>query len=319
MVSVIIPHYDNLEGLQQCIANLRTQTLDPSRYEIIVADNNSSCGISAVKRACQGVARVIPAPIPGAAEARNAAIAVARGEVFAFTDQDCRPRPDWLERGVRALDGADVVGGRMVVCVDDRMRVTPTEAFELVFAFNNRRYVERKGFTVNANMFVWRDVFSKVGLFRAGVPEDVDWGYRATALGFRLRYAADAVVEHPARREWTDLIRKWRLISANHYALSRKRRFGKLRFFARSWLVFPACRYPGGAVFRQNQEFRSAAQGDQRFGSAARLAICRVQSDIVEGRYWSKFGVTGEKANRRPARPVSRFESNVLFISSVGL
>jgi hypothetical protein len=128
MVSVIIPHYDNLEGLQWCIANLRTQTLDPSRYEIIVADNNSSCGISAVKQACQGVASVVPAPIPGAAEARNAAIAVARGEVLAFTDQDCRPRPDWLERGVRALDGADVVGGRMVVCVDDRMRVTPTSS-----------------------------------------------------------------------------------------------------------------------------------------------------------------------------------------------
>lgn len=237
MVSVIIPHYDNLEGLQQCIAKLRTQTLDPSRYEIIVADNNSSCGILAVKRACQGVARVVPAPIPGAAEARNAAIAVARGEVLAFTDQDCRPRPDWLERGVRALDSADIVGGRMVVCVDDRMRVTLTEAFELVFAFNNRRYVERKGFTVNANMFVWRDVFTKVGLFRAGVPEDVDWGYRARALGFRLRYATDAVVEHPARREWSDLIRKWRLISTNHYALAREQRFGKLRFFARSWLV----------------------------------------------------------------------------------
>jgi glycosyltransferase involved in cell wall biosynthesis len=107
--------------------------LDPSRYEIIVADDNSSFGIAVVEEACQGIARVVRSPSPGAAEARNAAVAVARGEVLAFTDQDCRPMPDWLERGVRALDGADVVGGR-IVCVDDRKRVTQTEAFELVFA-----------------------------------------------------------------------------------------------------------------------------------------------------------------------------------------
>jgi glycosyltransferase involved in cell wall biosynthesis len=237
MVSVIIPHFNDLEGLRKCLGRLRTQTLDPSRYEIIVADNNSSCGIAAVEQACEGVARVVPAPIQGAAEARNAAVAVARGEVLAFTDQDCRPMPHWLERGVRALDAADVVGGRIVVFVDDPMRVTPAEAFELVFAFNNRRYVERKRFTVNANMFVWRDVFARVGFFRVGAPEDVDWGRRATALGFRLRYAADAVVEHPARREWPDLIRKWRLTTRNHYVLARERPFGKLRFFARSWLI----------------------------------------------------------------------------------
>jgi glycosyltransferase involved in cell wall biosynthesis len=237
MVSVIIPHYNDLEGLRKCLARLRTQTLDHSRYEVIVADNNSSCGIAAVEQACEGVARVVPAPIQGAAEARNAAIAVARGEALAFTDQDCRPMPHWLERGVRALEAADAVGGRIVVCVEDRMRVTSAEAFELVFAFNNRRYVERKGFTVTANMFVWRNVFPRVGFFRVGLPEDVDWGRRAAALGFRLRYAADVVVEHPARRDWAGLIRKWRLTTSNHYALARQTPFGRLRFFGRSWLI----------------------------------------------------------------------------------
>jgi GT2 family glycosyltransferase len=257
MVSVIVPYYRDLAGLRNCLRCLRTQTLDRSRYEIIVADNDSSCGLPAVQQACEGVARVVPAPIPGAAEARNAAIAVACGEVLAFTDQDCRPMPDWLECGVRALDRADVVGGRMIVTVDDPMRVTSAEAFELVFAFNNRRYVERRGFTVNANMFVRRDVFTKVGLFRAGVPEDVDWGARATALGFRLQYAADARVEHPARRDWPDLIRKWRLTTSNHYALARMRRFGRLRWFARSWLILfsPLIHIPVALLSRNIKSF----------------------------------------------------------------
>jgi GT2 family glycosyltransferase len=105
-----------------------------------------------------------------------------------------------------------------------------------VFAFNNRNYVENHGYSVTANMFTRRDVFGKVGPFRVGVSEDLDWGRRASGLGFRIKYGADAVVTHPARRQWPDLIRKWRRLTRESYVLTREQSFGRLRWFARSWL-----------------------------------------------------------------------------------
>jgi glycosyltransferase involved in cell wall biosynthesis len=237
VVSVIIPHRDNLESLSRCLHALLRQSLHRSQFEVIVADNNSSCGLAAVVEVCDGIARVVSASKQGAGEARNVAGCVALGKFLAFTDSDCTPEPEWLERGMMAIKNADIVGGRVVVSVDDRVHLTMAECFELVFAFRNRRYVEKQGYSVTANMFVRRVVFDKVGRFRSGVAEDRDWGQRATGLGFETRYSGDAVVKHPARRQWTDLIGKWRRITTESYNLALESPYGRLRWFLRSWLV----------------------------------------------------------------------------------
>lgn len=62
-ISVIIPHYNDLENLGRCMVLLGAQTLPPEDFEVIVADNNSRCGIEVVKRVCGERARVVPAPI----------------------------------------------------------------------------------------------------------------------------------------------------------------------------------------------------------------------------------------------------------------
>jgi glycosyltransferase involved in cell wall biosynthesis len=265
IASVIIPHYNDLDNLRECLKRLQAQTMDRSQFEIIVSDNNSSCGLAAVRQACDGVARVVSATKQGAGEARNAGVAASRGEVLAFTDSDCLPAQEWLGKGIRALRDADIVGGRMVVGVEDRSRLTPAEAYELVFAFNNKKYVERQGYSVTANMFTRSDVFAKVGPFRVGLSEDLDWGRRATALAFRTKYAADAVVTHPARRQWPDLIRKWRRLTRESYMLTREQSYGGVVWFYRSWLILlsPLVQFP--AVLRCNE----LESFDQRV-----LAIC---------------------------------------------
>jgi hypothetical protein len=156
---------------------------------------------------------------------------------------------------------------------------------------------------VNANMFVWRHVFSTVGLFRAGVAEDVDWGYRSRALPFRMRYAADAIVEHPARREWTDLIEKWRLATHNHYALARERRFGKLRFLARSWLILisPMVHIPW-CWFRANSTHSINGSGRSAFWFDCALAIFGMQSSLMEDSICSGLGPMGRRTTLEPTR-----------------
>ncbi len=50
-----------------------------------------------------GQARMIHEPLPGSYAARNQGLSQARGNIVAFTDADCIPNPDWIEKGVRTL------------------------------------------------------------------------------------------------------------------------------------------------------------------------------------------------------------------------
>lgn len=220
-ISVIIPHLDDLAGLRACVACIGAQTLPRDRFEIIVADNGSKAALADIEAAAPG-ARVVRITERGAGPARNGGVAASTFPVLAFTDSDCLPEPQWLERGLDALTQADLVGGGVSVSVADPARPTPSEAFEAIFAFDNRTYVEAKGFSVTANLFTTRAVFDAVGGFRGQVPEDLDWCHRARARGFHIAYAEDARVSHPARRSWPELTRKWRRLTREALALDRQ-------------------------------------------------------------------------------------------------
>jgi GT2 family glycosyltransferase len=228
-ISVVIPHYNDLDRLRLCLDRLAAQSWPRARMEVVVADNNSRCGIDAV-RAAAPEAIVVPAPIQGAGPARNAGAAASHGEILAFTDSDCVPEPDWLREGVAALARFDFVGGQVVTLAADPTHPSPVEAFEMVFNFNFRRYIEEVGFTGTGNLFVPRDTFARVGPFRTGVSEDVEWCFRARSLGLRIGYAERAVVGHPARQTWAELRGRWVRMLSEHYHLSLTRRFGRETF-----------------------------------------------------------------------------------------
>ncbi len=233
-VSIVVPHYNDLASLGICLDALAIQTLPAERFEIIVADNRSPCGIGAVEALVAGRARVIDAPEKGAGPARNAGVAASARRLLAFTDCDCVPEPGWLEGGLTALEDADVVGGRMTVSVGSEAAMTGAEAFERVFAFDNRDYVETKGFSVTANLFTTRAVFDATGPFRNGVSEDLEWCRRAVGKGYCLAYAADAGVAHPARANWTQLKHKWRRLNRERFTLEAGTLGGKVKWAART-------------------------------------------------------------------------------------
>lgn len=249
--SVIVPHYRDLERLDACLAALSHQSFDD--FEVIVADNNSPEGIEAVRDRVAGRGKVVVVTEPGAGPARNGGADHARGEILAFTDCDCVPAATWLEAGVRALQQCDFAGGAMEVLVADALAMTATEAFERVFAFDNEDYVLRKGFSVTANLFVPRRIFEQVGGFRVGVSEDLEWCLRARAGGFRLGYAPDALVGHPARRTWSELHRKWVRLNEEAFALALERPNGRTL-----WLI-KALAIPLSAVAHAPKPFFSGA------------------------------------------------------------
>jgi glycosyltransferase involved in cell wall biosynthesis len=230
LVSVIVPHFNDVTNLRRCLTHVLHQSWPVNAYEVIVSDNNSQGGLAAIKSVVPPGVMVVHAREQGAGPARNAGVAAARGEIFAFIDSDCFAHPDWIREGLEALDRFDYVGGKVITIVEDTQNLTAAAAYEVVFAFNFKKYIEKDKFSGTGNLFVPRKIFQQIGGFRSGVSEDVDWCRRANAKQMRLGYAEKAVVEHPARSHWSDLTRKCDRVLIETFLLSQERPKWQLRW-----------------------------------------------------------------------------------------
>ncbi len=273
-VRVVVPHYNDLVALDHCLTTLLTQTYPRDRYEIIVADNASPQGRDAVAQVIAGRAALVVVEEKGAGPARNGGVAISKGEILAFTDSDCKAEPQWLVEGVAGLSEYDFVGGRVRVLVDDPKHMTPTEAFERVFAFDFKSYIIRKGFTGSGNLFCSRALFDKVGGFRVGVSEDVEWSHRARSFGFTLGYAPAAIVGHPARKSWSELWRKWRRMNDEGWGLAKDRRNGRIIWLLRT-LALPASALVHSPRVLLSPELDTLGQKLAALGILYRLRVTR--------------------------------------------
>lgn len=220
--AVILPHFNDVERLARCLAALRPQAeLLGGAVEVVVIDNGSDVSLDLAREAWPGV-RILIETAKGAAPARNRGVAETTAPRLFFLDSDCIPEPGWLAAAIAAGPRADVVGGAVSVFDETGEPRSGAEAFETVFAFDNKGYVERKGFSVSANLLTRRDVFEDVGGFRSGLSEDLDWCRRATAAGYTLAYADDVRVLHPTRSDWSALRRKWKRITEETWGLESR-------------------------------------------------------------------------------------------------
>ncbi len=206
VAAVIIPHYNDVARLGRCLSALMAG--DTGAVEVLVVDNGSTESLEAVQAEYPEV-RFITEREKGAAAARNRGVAESRAPLLFFLDADCLPAPDWLAVARRVAGDADLIGGRVEVFDETPPPRSGAEAFEAVFAFNFRRYIEVVGFSGAGNLLTRRDVFEAVGGFANGVSEDKEWTMRAVAKGYRLVYEDRLRVGHPSRRDWTALRSKW--------------------------------------------------------------------------------------------------------------
>jgi glycosyltransferase involved in cell wall biosynthesis len=221
-VSIIIPHFNMPEALLRCLASVRAQDFD-GLAEIIVVDNGSHVSLDAVRAAHPEVV-FLSETTPGPGPARNTGVAAARADILAFIDADCRAGAGWLAAavaGVRAGGALAVVGGDVRIDVLDPARLTALEAYESVFAYRQRMYIEKMNFSGTGNLAMTRAAQARVGGFAGiGVAEDRDWGQRATAAGLCIRYIEPMRAYHPARTSFAELVQKWqRHVRHDHAAL----------------------------------------------------------------------------------------------------
>ena len=194
-VSVVIPTRHRLESLASCLQRLApgAQTVDATEYEVVVADDGDTGDARALLERSFPWAKYTAGPRRGPASNRNAGVRASHGEWIAFTDDDTLPDPDWLEQLLAASDGVRAVEGRTVCRVGVR---SPREHAPIN---------ESGGWWWTSNLAIRRDAFDSIGGFdeRFTVPhmEDADLRERAFAANVSWRFAPQAVVDHPPRRE----------------------------------------------------------------------------------------------------------------------
>ncbi|HWP34054.1 MAG TPA: glycosyltransferase [Thermodesulfobacteriota bacterium] len=207
-LSIVIPTYNRAELLARCLAGLARQEPAPARVEVVVVDDGSTddtaARVEALARGFPFALRCVRKPNGGAASARNRGIREARGELVAFLDDDCVPRPDWVRRAVEAARGhPDVSGfGGLVEPAGTTSRIARYIADRRLLAgpaLDGGRVVA----VVTANaLFRKRDLEAIGGFderFRQPGGEDVDLSRRLLESGRRLARAEGLVVEHHHR------------------------------------------------------------------------------------------------------------------------
>ncbi|HEX5333027.1 MAG TPA: glycosyltransferase family A protein [Cellulomonas sp.] len=212
-VSVVVPVYNDVDRLRLCLSALAAQEYPRDKFEVVVVDNNSTDDLRPALPDDERF-RLVAEQRRGSYAARNTGVSTATGTVLAFTDADCRPRPDWLSNAVARLEAADLpdaVGGAIhLVFRHGSAATTGPELYEVMHDFQQARYVAELSFAATANLVVRAASFHRVGDFDANLKSggDLDWGNRLLASGGHLVYSDRAIVDHPSRPGWRDLGQK---------------------------------------------------------------------------------------------------------------
>ncbi len=227
-VSVIVPVFNDAKRLKICLDALEHQTYPKHLYEVIVVDNGSDKNEDIEGVVAQfGQAIASYESIPGSYAARNKGISLAKGEVIAFTDADCIPALDWIENGVRNLlqvPNCGLVAGKIEIFFKDSSHITPVELYESITAFPQKKLLEQQRGGATANVFTFKKVIEKVGLFNPNLKSngDLEWGRRVYSSGYQQIYADDTCVAHPARYSLKELYRRTIRLVGGLYDLQMK-------------------------------------------------------------------------------------------------
>ncbi|MDQ0322181.1 glycosyltransferase involved in cell wall biosynthesis [Pararhizobium capsulatum DSM 1112] len=237
-LSVIIPHLNEADNLRRCLQSLDDQRREDLSFEIIVVDNGSVEPPYDVCNAVTGV-RLEREAVPGPGPARNHGAEVARGAILAFIDADCIAEPGWVRSIVQLMEerpDVDFAGGDIAIQMTDPDRPSAVEAYESIYSYRARLYVERHGYAATGNMAVRARVFSVVGPFGGiSTMEDTEWGQRATKLGYRAVFLPEAKVLTPSCKSFPELATRWDRHIAHEFRRYRGSLSGMLR-----WCVYCA-------------------------------------------------------------------------------
>jgi glycosyltransferase involved in cell wall biosynthesis len=189
--------------LAACLAALSVAF--PADAETIVVSDGGSLDLGPVVAPFVGCLRLrlIRIEHGGPSAARNHGIRVARGEIIAFTDDDCRPAPGWVDllaASVR-LSPPHAVGGSTFCGLEANKYADTAQLVLLLLSVHDRAVAHQERFLASNNFAFPAAALRQLGGFdeRFQTAEDRELCRRWVAAGFSLGRVSDAVVQHDQR------------------------------------------------------------------------------------------------------------------------
>jgi len=236
-ISVVVCTRDRPDQLRDALGSLAR--LDYPDFEVLVVDNNPYVEATrAVVAEFAGAlpARVVNAPLPGLARARNVGVRAAQHDIVAFTDDDVLVDPNWLSGIARGFAAGEHVGCVTGMVASGELNSLPQWYFDrrVTWARNCNQAIFsiaappetdplfpfRVGsFGTGANFALRRGLLYELGGFDeglgAGSPtgggEDIDMFVRVLRSGAELHYLPEALIWHRHRSDMASLTDQSRL------------------------------------------------------------------------------------------------------------
>lgn len=203
--SIVIPTYNRPKQLARCVESLTKLDYPKDRFEVIVVDD---CSPTRLDGAIEPVRDRLNIRLTrqekngGPAKARNAGALSAGGSYVAFTDDDCAPSPDWLNKFADRLakHPTAMIGGFTINVLTRNIYSVASQALiDYIYGHFNRDPNNSTFFASN-NMAMSLAQFRQIGGFDQALPraagEDRDLCDRWCFNGFPMIYAPEVTIRH---------------------------------------------------------------------------------------------------------------------------
>jgi glycosyltransferase involved in cell wall biosynthesis len=248
--SLVIGTRNRAEKLEKCLAAV-ARLCSSADWELVIVDNASTDRTAAV---IEDFKRHAPMPVvavfeakAGLGRARNRGLSTAHGNIVGFTDDDCYPAPDYVDRILEIFCDREIgyAGGRIKLfdLHDWPISIVDKAEARIIEPFTYIDGPEMK--ILGANMAFRRKVLMQIGGFDDALGagglfscEDVDAFARASFAGWKGGYFPDPTVLHDHGRSEESARRL-----ARSYAIARGAYFAKFilrrdsaRLYAKEWI-----------------------------------------------------------------------------------
>jgi GT2 family glycosyltransferase len=195
VISIVIISKDEA-SLDSTVTDVIAQAKDFEKSTEIVIVDASDDRLDYIRRRHENKVRWVQFKQPPGVRVsiphqRNVGVRAARGEIIVFTDAGCRPEPGWLARLVAPLAQDEHITAGLTLATRGTTGLYDRGARQAL----ESRYLKECS---TINLAFHRKAFEAAGGFdeQFAYGSDVDFSWRLTDLGYRIRGVPDAVVRH---------------------------------------------------------------------------------------------------------------------------
>jgi len=228
-ISVIVPVYNDPNGIKNTLSSLISQEYPEKSYEVLVIDNNSNDKTPHVIeeyifKKPNLVKKFSENKIQSSYAARNKGIKKSNGSILAFIDSDMVVESKWLSKAIESMrrKKAEVLACNVEIYIPKHSNNIFAK-YDKYTGIPVKEYIMYSNFAPTCCIFVEKRVFDEAGLFDSRLVSsgDYEFGNRISEMGIKIHYDENIIMYHPARTSFKSLVKKSIRIGRGNQQMSK--------------------------------------------------------------------------------------------------